>query len=194
MLALVEADDRLDRAVHRAQMHRHVRRVGDEAALGVEHRAGEIEPLLDVDGIGGVLQRHAHLLGDRHEEIVEDLQHAPDRPWRRSPRAAPAASTRRSTTWFFARDLGAPAVLDDDRLMRLDDQRRARRPARRARDARAGRRSPRARRRWRRTALRARRTGAARSLDRLRALGKARRAADRLDVDRLDHERLGADR
>ncbi len=40
-----------------------------------EHRAGEIEPLLDVHRIGGVLQRHAHLLGDRHEQIVEDLQH-----------------------------------------------------------------------------------------------------------------------
>ena len=41
----------------------------------VEQRAGEIEPLLDVDRIGGVLQRDAHLLGDRHEEIVEDLEH-----------------------------------------------------------------------------------------------------------------------
>ena len=30
-LARVEADDRLDRAVHRAQMHRHVRRIGDQA-------------------------------------------------------------------------------------------------------------------------------------------------------------------
>ena len=41
----------------------------------VEDGAGEIEPLLDVDRIGGVLQRHAHLLGDRHEEVVEDFQH-----------------------------------------------------------------------------------------------------------------------
>ena len=56
-------------------MHRHVRRVGDQRAVMREHRAGEIEPLLDVDGVGGVLQRHAHLLGDRHEEVVEDFQH-----------------------------------------------------------------------------------------------------------------------
>ena len=56
-------------------MHRHVRRIGDQRAVGGEHRAGEIEPLLDVDRIGGVLQRHAHLLGDRHEQVVEHFQH-----------------------------------------------------------------------------------------------------------------------
>ena len=32
----IEADDGLDRAVHRAEMHRHVRRVGDEARRRVE--------------------------------------------------------------------------------------------------------------------------------------------------------------
>jgi hypothetical protein len=37
----------------------------------VENRAGEIEPLLDVHRGGGFLQRLAHLLGDRHEEVVE---------------------------------------------------------------------------------------------------------------------------
>ncbi len=56
-------------------MHGHMRRVGDELPLPVEHGAGEIEPLLDVDGVGRVLQRHTHLLGDRHEQVVEDLQH-----------------------------------------------------------------------------------------------------------------------
>ena len=55
-------------------MDRHVRRVGDERAGRVEDGAGEVEPLLDVDRRGGVLQRHAHLLGDRHEEIVEDFE------------------------------------------------------------------------------------------------------------------------
>ena len=74
-LAFVLADDGLDRAIHRAEMHRHVRGVGDQRAVAVEHRAGEIEPLLDVDRIGGVLQRHAHLLGDRHEQIVEHFEH-----------------------------------------------------------------------------------------------------------------------
>ena len=52
-----------------------MRRVGDQPALGIEERAGEVEALLDVHRIGGVLQRHAHLLGDRHEEVVEDLEH-----------------------------------------------------------------------------------------------------------------------
>ena len=47
------------------------------APAGVEQRAGEIEPLLDVDRGRGRLQRDAHLLGDRHEQVVEDLE--PDR-------------------------------------------------------------------------------------------------------------------
>ena len=41
----------------------------------VEQGAGEIEPLLDVDRGRGVLQRDAHLLGDRHEQVVEHLEH-----------------------------------------------------------------------------------------------------------------------
>ena len=35
----VLSDDRLDRAVHAAQMHRHMRRIGDERPVAVEHRA-----------------------------------------------------------------------------------------------------------------------------------------------------------
>ena len=112
-------------------MHRHVRRVGDQAAVAVEDRAGEVEPLLDVDRIGGVLQRHAHLLGDRHEEVVEHFEHhrigvGADRALLR--RAARRASAR----VVLRRDLGPPAGLDDDGLVRLDDQRRARRPVARA--------------------------------------------------------------
>ena len=64
----------LDRAVHGAEVHRHVRRVGDERARGVEHGAGEVEPLLDVHRLRGVAQRFAHLLGDRHEQVVEHLE------------------------------------------------------------------------------------------------------------------------
>ncbi len=56
-------------------MHRNVRRVGDQRACGVEQRAGEIEPLLDVHRRGRVLQRQPHLLGNRHEEIVEHFEH-----------------------------------------------------------------------------------------------------------------------
>jgi hypothetical protein len=43
--------------------------------VGIEERAGEIEPFLDVHRIGRVLQRRAHLFGDVHEEVVEHLQH-----------------------------------------------------------------------------------------------------------------------
>ena len=101
-------------------MHRHVRRIGDERAVAVKHRAGEIEPLLDVHRIGGVLQRHAHLLGDRHEQVVEHFEHH---------RIGVGADRARALEFLhppqhqviLRRQLGLPAVLDDDRLMRLDD-------------------------------------------------------------------------
>jgi hypothetical protein len=51
-----------------------VRRIGDQRALAVEQGAGEIEPLLDVDGGGRVLERDPHFLGDCHEEVVEHLE------------------------------------------------------------------------------------------------------------------------
>ena len=71
----VACHHRLDRLAHRAQVHRHVGRVGDEVAAGVEQRAREVEALLDVDRVRGVLQLQAHLLGDVHERVVEHLQH-----------------------------------------------------------------------------------------------------------------------
>ena len=103
----------------------------------VEDRAGEVEPLLDVHRIGGVLQRHAHLLGDRHEQVVEDLQHHRIGRRCRWRRAAGSATTRVSTRWFLRGERGLPAVLDDDGLVRLDDERRARARRGRARAARA---------------------------------------------------------
>jgi hypothetical protein len=56
-IAGVFAHHGLDALAHRAQVHRHVRRVGDQVAVGVEERAAEVQPLLDVDRVGGVLQR-----------------------------------------------------------------------------------------------------------------------------------------
>ena len=56
-------------------MHRHMRRVRHQSAIGREKGAGEIQPLLDVHAVGGVGEGRAHLLGDVHEEVVEDLQH-----------------------------------------------------------------------------------------------------------------------
>ena len=55
-------------------MHRHVRRIGDQVAVGVKQRAAEVQPLFDVDRMRRVLQLQTHLLGDVHEEVVEDLQ------------------------------------------------------------------------------------------------------------------------
>ena len=91
----------------------------------VEQRAGEVEPLLDVDRIGGVLQRHAHLLGDRHEEVVEHLEH--HRVERGADRGLRARAARRgcSIRWSRGVQLGAPARLDHDGRGRLDDDRRA---------------------------------------------------------------------
>jgi hypothetical protein len=57
----------LDALAHGAEVHRDVRRVRHQVAFGVEDGAGKVEPLLDVDRVGGVLQHHASLLGDRHE-------------------------------------------------------------------------------------------------------------------------------
>ena len=102
-------------------MHRHVRRVGDEPAVAIEHRTGEVEPFLDVDRIGGVLQRDPHLLGDRHEEMIEDLEH--DRVGLGADRLAPGHGLdARHHHMVFCCDLGTPALFDDDCLMWLDDR------------------------------------------------------------------------
>ena len=68
-------NDGFHRTIHRTQMHRHMRCIGDKLACRVKHRARKIEPFLDVDGISRLFQRHPHLFGNRHEQIVENLQH-----------------------------------------------------------------------------------------------------------------------
>ena len=74
-LGAVASDHGADRLAHRTEVHGHVRRVGDEIARGVEERAREVEPLLDVHRRRRVLELHAHLLRDVHEEVVEHLEH-----------------------------------------------------------------------------------------------------------------------
>ena len=59
---------------HRAEMHRHVRRVGHQIAFRIKDRAGEIEALFNVDRVAGVGQCDTHLLGNRHEQIVENFE------------------------------------------------------------------------------------------------------------------------
>ncbi|MNX61188.1 hypothetical protein D3C86_921150 [compost metagenome] len=71
----VGVHDRAHRFTHGPQVHRHVRRVGDQTGLRIKNGAREIQALLDVHGIRRVLQAVAHLLGYRHEEVVEHLQH-----------------------------------------------------------------------------------------------------------------------
>ena len=107
-------------------MHGHVRRVGDKPAFGIEHGAGEIEPLLDVHAGGGVLQRRAHLLGDRHEEIGEDFERdrIDVRLWRLIA-ALCGASRASGQRAVIAGQFRAPARLDDDGLVRLDEERGA---------------------------------------------------------------------
>ncbi len=127
-LAFVEANDRFHRTVHRAQMHRHVGRIGDKGAVTVEDGAGEVEPLLDVDRVGGVLQRHAHLFGDRHEEVVEDFEQY---------RVGLVGADRHRPVELLVPgqyhvvagiDLGSPARFDDDGLVGLDHHCRALHP------------------------------------------------------------------
>ena len=62
-----------DGIAHAAQMHRNMRRIGDQRAFGIEQRAGEIEPFLDIDRARRALEHYTHLLGDGHEEIVVDF-------------------------------------------------------------------------------------------------------------------------
>src|SRR5438874_698675 len=105
-------------------MHRHMRRIGNELALGIEERTGEIEALLDVDRIGGLLERHAHLLGDRHEQVVEHFEHyrigiGTDRnPLRQFPGAG-------EQQMELGGEFRPPAWLDNDGVVRLGDNSRS---------------------------------------------------------------------
>ena len=72
--APVFADHGLDAFAHAAQVHRHVGSVGNQVTFGVEQGTGKVQPLLDVDRIGRVLQLQAHLLGNVHEQVVEHFQ------------------------------------------------------------------------------------------------------------------------
>ena len=122
--ARAPVDDRPHALAHRAQVHRHVRRVGDQVALGVEQRAGEVEPLLDVDRVRRVGERDAHLLGDRHEQVVEHLEQ--HRIGRRADRVRALRRLDALEHEMVARrQRRAPAGLDDGRRIALADDRRS---------------------------------------------------------------------
>ena len=96
----------LDALAHCAQMHGHMRRVGDQVARAVEDRAGEIQPFLDVHAQRGVLQHDAGLLGHAHEQVVEQLQQHRVRPRGAGGAAGgapgPPRNVRRSSMWSRA--------------------------------------------------------------------------------------------
>ena len=83
-------DDPADALAHRAEVHRDVRRIGDQRALGVKYRAREVEPLLDVDAGRRRLERDSHFLRDGHEEVVENLE---------ADRIDPGASRLSAVEW-----------------------------------------------------------------------------------------------
>src|SRR5262249_23170085 len=58
----------------RAEMHRDVRRLGDQPAGAVEERAREVPAFPDVRREARPAEHHPHLLGDAREPVVRDLE------------------------------------------------------------------------------------------------------------------------
>jgi hypothetical protein len=101
-----------------------MRRVGDQLTLGVAQRAREIQALLDVDRGGGVLQAPAHLLGDRHAQVVEHFeQHRIDAGAEGG--AARARRDAREPQVIERRHVRLPAGLNHGRGVGFRDDRRA---------------------------------------------------------------------
>ncbi len=116
-------DDLLDAGAHRPQVDGDVRGVGHEVSVRVEERAGKVQAFLDVDGLGGGLEAGAHLFGDGHEEVVEDLE-------KNRVGFCIEIGTLRNRHPFHDQmpvvgRRGLPAVVDDGRRTGLGDDRRA---------------------------------------------------------------------
>ncbi len=110
---------------HGAEMHRHVRRVCHQIALRIEDGTGEVQPLLDVYAHRGVLQHRTGLLGHVHEQVVEQFE---------QHRIGPAAVRRDARRETFGaaqrhvierRDLGCPSRFHHGGGIGLADQRGA---------------------------------------------------------------------
>ena len=69
------ADDGAHTFPHGAQMHRHVRGVGNQRASGIENSTGKIQSFLDIHRKASVLQHCACLFSDAHEQVVEEFEH-----------------------------------------------------------------------------------------------------------------------
>ena len=117
-------DHALHTLAHGPQVHRHVRCIRHQFTLRIKDRAGEIQTFLDVYGVTGILQGRAHLLRNRHKQIVEDLQ--ADRIYLRAHRGH--SRERRSSCQHQVVALGqtcAPTRFNHNSAVRLDDDRRA---------------------------------------------------------------------
>jgi hypothetical protein len=55
-------------------MHRDMRGLSDHSRLGVEDGAAKVEALFDVGAEAGALQGHAHIFGNRREQILKDFE------------------------------------------------------------------------------------------------------------------------
>ena len=97
---------------------------GDYPCRNVEQGAGEVQPLLDIDRVGRVLQRRAHLVGDGHELVVEDFEH--DRVYGGSHGVLPRQPFDPAQQQIATRQaLRPPARLDHGRARVFGQQRRA---------------------------------------------------------------------
>ena len=56
-------------------MDRHMRGVCNQVPGTIKKCAGEIQSLFDIDRLRRVLQSIAHLLSDRHKQVVKNFQH-----------------------------------------------------------------------------------------------------------------------
>ena len=63
-----------DTFAHRAQVHGHVRCIGNEVTGSVKQSAAKVQALFDVHRVSRVLQLQAHLLGNVHKQVVKHLQ------------------------------------------------------------------------------------------------------------------------
>ena len=118
------SDERGDGLGHRPEVNRDVGRVGHQTARGVKDRAREVSPLADVGRDCGAAERFTHLLGDRSEQVAEDLDaHGVGfgRPVSELGRSAAIAQDQTAA----AVDLQTPAGFEYHRPGRLEDQSRS---------------------------------------------------------------------
>ncbi len=121
---------------HRAQVDRDVRRVRDQAAVGVEDRAGEVEALLDVDGVRGRPRRSpicSATAMNRLEKTSSSTGSASvPAAASRLRREAALVSSRSRSAVTDARQPGSTTVVARSSAMIAGPSRLARAPGRRA--------------------------------------------------------------